>query len=148
LLTDDIVADLDGQFSELADRAFRPVPGVVESMISLRRLSSICAGLLSTEPDGALGFVRMYLSPTIDRQVLKRCVYEEFSQMLGLYADVADDIDSLYTDQEHRRKLTEFDFLLLRLLYNPLIEPGMTRDEVITVFPEVYRQTFNETALR
>lgn len=140
LITSDVAVDLDVRFSSIADRAFRPIPGFVEALIDLQRLSTICAAMLGRNSNGSLSFVGMYLSPEIDHQTLKRCVYEEFSQMLGLVADVADDIDSLYTDQAHRRELTEFDFFLLRLLYHPQIIPGMSRDQVIQVFPDVYRQ--------
>ena len=39
------------------------------------------------------------------------------------------------TEQRHELLLKP------RLLYHPLIEPGMNQDQVIAVFPEVYRQT-------
>lgn len=145
LLTADLATDLEGRFSDLADKAFRPIPGYVDDLLALWRRSKVCAGLLSSEDDGRASYVGMYISPALDPDLTQRCVYEEFSQMLGLYADVADKIDSLYTDQKHRRQLTEFDFLLLRLLYHPLIEPGMTQEEVINVFPDVYDQVIKTT---
>ena len=148
LLTEDLEADLEGRFSELADQAFRPIPGFVDQLISLREASTVCGATVGAKPDDSLGYVGMFLSLTIDDQLLKRCVYEEFSQMLGLYSDVADDIDSLYTDQVHRMQLTEFDLFLLRLLYHPSITSGMDRNDVVAVFPDVYKHTVEMSARR
>lgn len=71
------------------------------------------------------------------RGLLRRaCLHEEIVQALGLANDHPDVRPSIFNDDGEFALLTEHDARLLRLHYDPRLEPGMTADEAM---PEVRR---------
>ena len=57
------------------------------------------------------------------------CIHEELSQALGLPNDSNAARPSIFNDDEEFALLTRQDELMLRILYNPALHPGMTEDE-------------------
>lgn len=57
------------------------------------------------------------------------CLHEEIAQGLGLANDSPRARPSLFNDNDEFGLLTRHDELLLRLLYDPRLRPGMTADE-------------------
>ncbi len=57
------------------------------------------------------------------------CIHEELAQSLGLVADHPHARPSIFNDNEEFALLTRQDELLLRILYDPRLWPGMTLDE-------------------
>lgn len=57
------------------------------------------------------------------------CVHEEVAQGLGLPNDSPNARPSIFNDDEEFALLTTQDELLLRMLYDPRLTPGMTPDE-------------------
>jgi len=57
------------------------------------------------------------------------CVHEELAQGLGLADDSPEARPSIFNDDDEFALLTSHDEILLRLLYNPALSPGMTPDE-------------------
>ncbi len=57
------------------------------------------------------------------------CINEELAQALGLPNDSNAARPSIFNDDEEFALLTRQDELMLRLLYNPALRPGMTEDE-------------------
>jgi hypothetical protein len=68
------------------------------------------------------------------------CVYEELLQAMGPINDDATVPWSMFNDTVHMGFFGVYDQYLLNILYHPLIRPGMTRDEVKAVLPEVLPQ--------
>lgn len=78
------------------------------------------------------------------RHAFYGCLVEETLQMLGLSYDFRGTVRSTFKDSWNGPSSpTVFDFMLLRLLYHPLIEPGMTQSEIAAVFPEAYNSIAN-----
>jgi hypothetical protein len=65
------------------------------------------------------------------------CVQEEMAQAMGLPNDSADARPSLFNDNKEFALLTEHDAILLRMLYDPRLKPGMTAAEVLPLLPAV-----------
>jgi len=61
------------------------------------------------------------------------CLHEEIVQALGLANDHPDVRPSIFNDDGEFALLTEHDEHLLRILYDPRLEPGMTADEAMPV---------------
>jgi hypothetical protein len=61
--------------------------------------------------------------------VRKSCLHEEISQGLGLPNDSPDARPSIFNDDDEFAFLTSHDELLLRMLYDSRLKPGMTADE-------------------
>ncbi|MFT3975301.1 MAG: DUF2927 domain-containing protein [Amaricoccus sp.] len=65
------------------------------------------------------------------------CVQEEMSQAMGLPNDSPEARPSLYNDDLEFAVLTEHDAILLRMLYDPRLKPGMTAAEVLPLLPAI-----------
>ena len=64
------------------------------------------------------------------RGLMLSCIAEETTQVLGLLND-AEVPGTLFNDSGEPRDLTPLDEMLLRLLYDPGLKPGMRRDEAL-----------------
>jgi len=71
---------------------------------------------------------------------LEPCIVEEVTQMLGLINDSRFARDTVFSDDTQDERLTGLDYLLIKLLYSPHIEPGMSLREAM---PAVRRQLDN-----
>ncbi|MBY6003400.1 DUF2927 domain-containing protein [Salipiger bermudensis] len=60
----------------------------------------------------------------------RSCVHEEMAQGLGLGNDYPQARPSIFNDDDEFALLTTHDELLLKLLYDPKVKPGMDADEV------------------
>ncbi len=59
----------------------------------------------------------------------RACYHEELAQGLGLANDDRNARPSIFNDDEEFALLTNHDELLLKILYDPRLSPGMTADE-------------------
>lgn len=67
----------------------------------------------------------------------KSCVHEELSQGLGLANDYPRARPSIFNDDEEFALLTRHDELLLQILYDPRLRPGMTEAEARPIVEEI-----------
>ena len=65
------------------------------------------------------------------------CVYEELLQALGPINDDSSVPWTMFNDEVQKGFFDVYDQYLLNILYDPRIRPGMTRDEVRALLPEV-----------
>jgi Protein of unknown function (DUF2927) len=65
------------------------------------------------------------------------CVYEELLQALGPINDDSSVPWSMFNDEVQKGFFDVYDQYLLNILYDPRIRPGMKREEVRAVLPEV-----------
>jgi hypothetical protein len=70
---------------------------------------------------------------------LRRCMVEEILQGLGQFSDVAGSADSVFNDQWTRSEPAEADRLLLAMLYDPRVRPGMREAEIEPLLPDLIR---------
>jgi Protein of unknown function (DUF2927) len=67
----------------------------------------------------------------------RSCVHEEVAQGLGLPNDSPTARPSIFNDDEEFALLTTQDEMLLNMLYNPRLSPGMTPDEARPILREL-----------
>lgn len=67
------------------------------------------------------------------------CAYEELLQALGPINDDASVPWSMFNDDVQLGFFGTYDQHLLNILYDPRIQPGMSRDEVQAALPEVLK---------
>lgn len=60
----------------------------------------------------------------------KSCIHEEIAQGMGLGNDYFRARPSIFNDDDEFALLTSHDEMLLRILYNPALRPGMSAEEV------------------
>ena len=65
------------------------------------------------------------------------CAYEELLQALGAINDDRTVPWTMFNDEVQMGFFDVYDQYLLNILYDPRIRPGMTRDEVNVLLPEV-----------
>lgn len=81
----------------------------------------------------ALIFIKAELSGAFRRS----CLTEELTQSLGLFNDSPDVRPSIFNDDAEFIELTRHDEYLLQILYDPRLEPGMTRETAEPIAREI-----------
>ncbi|MBZ4021575.1 hypothetical protein CKO11_03770, partial [Rhodobacter sp. TJ_12] len=117
----------------LGPRLQRLVPGIdpasVDAITNLAP-STFCVVFAFSEGatpaySRAVAVIRAEHPPTLRRS----CVHEELAQGMGLANDYPHARPSIFNDDEEFALLTRHDELLLRMLYDPRLRPGMTEAE-------------------
>lgn len=90
-----------------------------------------CIGSVFPEPETGLIKAAVVLIPNGEYTdlLMRACIVEEMTQMLGLLNDSDEIKPSIFNDHSRYIDLTEHDRLLLRVLYAPELEPGMGPEE-------------------
>lgn len=73
------------------------------------------------------------------------CIHEELAQSLGLVNDSPHARPSIFNDNEEFALLTPQDELMLRILYDPRLRPGMTLAEAEPIVRQIARELLPET---
>lgn len=73
------------------------------------------------------------------------CIHEELAQGLGLANDSPQARPSIFNDDEEFAYLTRHDELLLEMLYDPRLEPGMTVDDAAPLVRRIAEEIIAET---
>ncbi|MGB3313779.1 MAG: DUF2927 domain-containing protein [Albidovulum sp.] len=123
----------EGERSGLSDRVLAFAPEVSQAAldtVTQMRPDTYCTVFSftpGTSPaySGALTIIRGELP---DRLRLS-CIHEELAQSLGLIADHPHARPSIFNDNEEFALLTKQDELMLRMLYDQRLRPGMTLAE-------------------
>lgn len=71
--------------------------------------------------------------------LFKRCLVEELLQGLGPMNDDEGLIHSVFNDSSRHSRFTVFDQIIMNMLYDPRIKPGMSRKQTREVLPLVVR---------
>lgn len=100
---------------------------------------AVCMASFSTQASGQIQRAVVYIP--VDRALmhgkLLSCIVEETTQILGLPNDSEQVYPSIFNDKTPNALLTGLDDLLLRILYSPDVQPGMTPAQLKTVLPGV-----------
>ena len=91
-----------------------------------------CAGFFGQNVEtGAIVNARVLIpvDRAMRRNLLERCIVEETAQVLGLPNDADGGVRSVFNDADRSTALSRLDRLFLALLYDPRLEPGLSRAE-------------------
>lgn len=92
-------------------------------------------------------FATVYIRDELSGIVRQACIEEEFAQVLGLARDDRSVRPSIFNDDDEYALLTYHDAILLGILYNPALEPGMTPDEALPVVRRIARDMLSPAAV-
>ncbi|MBE3639382.1 DUF2927 domain-containing protein [Mangrovicoccus algicola] len=112
----------------------RLVPGisdpVLESMLDILP-STFCLVVAFSAPEAPQTYVRAVAIIRAEHppRLRRSCFNEELAQGMGLANDSHEARPSIFNDDEDYARLTDQDLLLLQLLYDPRLRPGMTAAE-------------------
>ncbi len=99
-----------------------------------------CFGYFHVAADAVIDELTAVIPDFIDDADLHGCVVEEITQALGLPNDTDAAIPSIFNDDDIYQDLTWQDELFLQVLYDPRVEPGMSRE----TFESLARQIIDE----
>lgn len=92
--------------------------------------NTYCQVLTQSDPATSTYKVAVAVIPSEHPDLLRlSCIHEELAQALGLPNDSNAARPSIFNDDEEFALLTPMDELMLRILYNPTLRPGMTEAE-------------------
>lgn len=128
----------------IGNRLQNIVPGIpsvdIESIQSLppQNYCTVFAYSLGSSPlySDAVAIIRAELPP----RLRSSCIHEELAQGMGLANDSPEAIPSIFNDDEEFALLTRHDELLLRILYDPRLRPGMTEEEATPIVRKIARE--------
>ena len=76
--------------------------------------------------------VQIYITPQPD-ELRRHCIAEELTQALGLADDSRVIRDSIFNDSSSRPRIAPWDALMVRILYDPRLKPGMHKSEAMPI---------------
>ncbi len=126
------------------DRLRAIVPGIsdgtVRAFLNLDR-STLCL-VMAFSSGGAPTYTQAVALIRAEHPDLLRlsCVHEELAQGMGLANDSPAARPSIFNDDEEFGLLTSHDELLLRMLYDPRLTPGMTAAEAAPIARQIARE--------
>jgi hypothetical protein len=104
-------------------------PSQIASITTMSR-DTFCQVLTQSNPVTSTYVRAVAVIPSEQPDLLRlSCIHEELAQALGLPNDSNAARPSIFNDDEEFALLTTQDELMLRLLYNPALRPGMTETE-------------------
>ena len=107
---------------------------------------SPCAGQVSVADgsegtrEGEILFAVVLLRPEVPPDLLTSCVEEELAQAMGLFNDELDVRPTIFNDDQEFALLTEHDAQLLRILYDPRLEIGMTPRHAMPIVRRIAKE--------
>jgi hypothetical protein len=125
-----------------ADQAAMRLPGFEPSVIrSIRTtpLDIFCTAYAFASPDDPDRYAAVLVLIKAEHPDLTRhsCIHEEMAQAMGLPNDYDGARPSIFNDSLEFAFLTEHDEVLLRMLYDPRLRPGMTVGEARPLLPAI-----------
>ena len=104
-------------------------PGQIASVTNMDR-DTYCQVLNQSNPATSTYVAAVAVIPSEHPDLLRlSCVHEELAQAMGLPNDSKAARPSIFNDDEEFALLTRQDELMLRMLYDPALRPGMTEAE-------------------
>jgi hypothetical protein len=125
-----------------ADRAALRLPGFEPSVMRAIRTTPVdtfCTAYAFSEPDDPDRYAAVLVLVKTEHPEMTRhsCVEEEMAQAMGLPNDYEGARPSLFNDSLEFAFLTTHDEVLLRMLYDPRLRPGMSAAEARPLLPRI-----------
>ncbi|EIC30118.1 DUF2927 domain-containing protein [Methylomicrobium album] len=100
---------------------------------------SVCLGHFAPAKNGAIvrGVVLIPVDRAYAHAKLVDCIVEEITQVLGLPNDSDKVFPSIFNDKSVNTLLSGLDYLLLKMLYDPRIKPGMNIQEAAPILKTI-----------
>ncbi|MDQ2090785.1 DUF2927 domain-containing protein [Marimonas arenosa] len=130
---------------QMLTRVRQIMPGASSGTLAVfRNLSRPTYCLVVAEPGGrtgseyktAIALIRAEHPPLLRRS----CIHEELAQGLGLTNDSPRARPSIFNDDEEFAYLTTHDEMLLKMLYDKRLQPGMSLDEARPIAAQIARE--------
>ncbi len=106
--------------------------------------STYCLAVTQSEGDDSIYTSALVVIRAEHPDLLRlSCIHEELAQAMGLPNDSPQARPSIFNDDEEFALLTRQDELMLRMLYNPALRPGMTLEQARPIAVRLAKQLMN-----
>ena len=131
------VFENEGGLSRVFEEYFPDAPEM-EALMN----KSVCLGRYTVNGRSEIVGAVVIIPPdkAAARGKLLHCIIEELTQILGLPNDSDEVAPSIFNDRSRYRDLTGHDMILVRLLYDRRLYPGMERQEALRVGRKILPQ--------
>lgn len=135
-----VVLTSEGALESDLPRYFGPAPARQNEMLFRH---SLCMASFATERRGTSRgtIVRAVVMIPVDAARamadLASCVVEELTHAMGIGNDTAQPLPSIFSRKSNQAFLSGLDHLVLKMLYDPRIRPGMTEKAALPVLKTI-----------
>jgi hypothetical protein len=144
LISDDFAADRDSAFAELFTTVFAGRLELYDQLIAGG--GPVCSSRGFVEGEAGIAGGIALAETAADGGRLERCLFRSMLEVLGLQYPLSGTTDSVLNPASERRSWTSVDFVLLKLLYDSQVKPGMGREDLTAIFPRVYEATLRSSS--
>ena len=92
---------------------------------------------MSSEPNSAISSALVIIRSELPEIMRRACFHEEIAQSLGLTNDSHFARPSIFNDDDEFATLTKFDEILLRILYDHRLQPGISQKEAAQLVKQI-----------
>lgn len=101
---------------------------------------------LADESKGTIASGTIMVGTDIDEAMRRHCIVEEMVQMMGLPNDACHYRPSLFCEEDFVNSLTRRDIILLDVLYDDRLTPGMAQEDALPLARKLIGERLNEGA--
>jgi len=141
LASRDFAKDRDGAFSTLLSDVFAGRLDLYDELAAGK--APICQGELFVSPDASIAGGLALLQSDVDITALRRCLHRVTLNVLGFRHPLPEGVDSVLNPNSKRQAWTTIDFLLLRMLNDPAVTPGMALADLTAMFPKIHQRALH-----
>lgn len=126
-------------FGESLKRAIPEIDTAAMNVFKYTPRNQLCVAVTFRDQNGSPRFAKALAMIRAEHpQLLKMsCLHEEMAQALGLPNDSPTARPSIFNDDEEFALLTRHDELLLRILYDRRLQPGMTKAQAVPIVRQI-----------
>ncbi|MEM8569916.1 MAG: DUF2927 domain-containing protein [Pseudomonadota bacterium] len=126
-------------FADAVAKRFPTFAPAANGAIADATFQTFCTAYAFSDPEDRFHYSAVMIIIRAEPPPLTKlsCVHEEMAQAMGLPNDSPDARPSLFNDSLEFALLTEHDEILLRMLYDPRLEAGMTAEQARPLLHEV-----------
>jgi hypothetical protein len=135
LFADQVIGDVLGRYRSVG-RGFFKSDLEMDETVRASANGAVCYGIVRHDQAGIISAL-VVVPATAPRATLHQCIVEEMSQALGLFNDSDAARSSIFNDHSPYVDLTEQDQIMLRLLYDRRLTPGMTQVEATPILRKI-----------
>ena len=95
---------------------------------------------MSSEPNSAISSALVIIRNELPDIMRRACIHEEIAQSLGLTNDSHFARPSIFNDDDEFATLTKFDKILIQILYDHRLKPGISKKEASQLVRQITKE--------
>ena len=144
LVSSDFESDRDKVFSGVLTEIFNGRLDIYDKLAAGE--PPICQGQIFANQGAVISGGLSLVESDIDVDAFNRCLHQVALKQLGLRHVLPINVDSVLSPNSQRTSWTSIDFLLLKMLADPAVDPGMGKAELWSLLPEIHQRALHPSS--